>query len=536
MYQALYRKYRPQTFDDVVGQGAITQTLKNQIINHRLSHAYLFTGTRGTGKTTCAKILAKAVNCENPIDGNPCNCCPSCKSIASGACMDVLEIDAASNNGVDSVRALRDDAIYTPSEVKMRVYIIDEVHMLSISAFNALLKIIEEPPEHLLFILATTELHKVPATILSRCQRFSFRRILAEDIVDRLNYIAYREQIDLEPDAAAYLARLADGGMRDAVSLLDQCASAASGSIDTEQVCKTLGLAGMQKTAELMRAVGTHDAGKALTIFNEQYAEGKDLGAMLDELCTVARDLLILRTASKDAGMISGICTQKELQELLPMFTAEELLRITALLRDAAAGFNTSANRRIDAELCLLRLCKPEAMADAQALQARISRLEEKIASGAFVQQSAVPPAQEKQAENAPPWDDEDDDDCPPIPDEPPPAQDEPVINRFWVSLVQRLQTALRPPAVGMFAASENSPVCGRLRGDELVLTMRVETFRNYINKPEVLQTVAECASAIAGKRIRVTLAGKATQTEQTDGIDRLLAFGAQHPDIIELK
>ena len=532
MYQALYRKYRPQTFDDVVGQGAITQTLKNQIMNHRLSHAYLFTGTRGTGKTTCAKILAKAVNCEDPIDGNPCNCCPSCKSIASGACMDVLEIDAASNNGVDNVRALRDDAIYTPAEVKMRVYIIDEVHMLSISAFNALLKIIEEPPEHLLFILATTELHKVPATILSRCQRFSFRRIMAEDIVDRLNYIAYQEGIDLEPDAAAYLARLADGGLRDAVSLLDQCASASSGSIDTEAVCKTLGLAGTQKTAELMSAVGAHDAAKALTIFQTQYAEGKDLAAMLDELCTVARDLLILRTASKDAGMISGICTQKELKELLPMFTPEELLRMTALLRDAAAGFNTSANRRIDAELCLLRLCKPEAMADMQALQARISRLEEKIASGAFVQQSAVPSAPQK--EDTPPWEEEDD--RPPFPEEPPPAQDVPVMENFWVSLVQRLQSALKPPAVGMFAVSENSPVCGTLRGDELVLTMRVETFRNYINKPEILQTVAECASAVTGRQIRVTLAGKAAQTERRDGLERLLSFSAQHPDIIELK
>lgn len=535
MYQALYRKYRPQTFDDVVGQGAVTQTLKNQIINRRLSHAYLFTGTRGTGKTTCAKILAKAVNCENPIDGNPCNCCPSCKSIASGACMDVLEIDAASNNGVDNVRALRDDAIYTPSEVKMRVYIIDEVHMLSMSAFNALLKIIEEPPEHLLFILATTELHKVPATILSRCQRFSFRRIMAEDIIDRLNYIAYREQIDLEPDAAAYLARLADGGLRDAVSLLDQCASAATGAVDTEQVCKTLGLAGAQNTAELMQAIGAHDTAKSLSIFSAQYAEGKDFAAMLDELCTVARDLLILRTASKDVSMISGICTQKELKELLPMFTAEELLRMTSLLRDAAAGFNTSANRRIDAELCLLRLCKPEATADTQSLNARISRLEEKIASSAFVQQRVPAAVQEQQKEETPPWEDEDDDQ-PPLPDDPPPAQETPVIDNFWVSLVQRLRTALKPPVVGMFADAEGSPVVGRLRGDELVLTLRVETFRNYINKPEVLQTVAECASAVVGRKIRVTLAGSAQKTERTDGLDRLISFGAQHPDIIELK
>ena len=196
MYQALYRKYRPQTFDDVVGQLAVTQTLKNQLLTGRMSHAYLFTGSRGTGKTSSAKILAKAVNCLNPQDGNPCNCCSACKAIDSGSCMDVLEIDAASNNGVDNVRDLQDDAIYAPAQVKKRVYIIDEVHMLSISAFNALLKIIEEPPEHLLFILATTELHKVPATILSRCQRFSFRRISQEDIAARLQYVAYQENID----------------------------------------------------------------------------------------------------------------------------------------------------------------------------------------------------------------------------------------------------------------------------------------------------------------------------------------------------
>ncbi|MFQ8808341.1 MAG: DNA polymerase III subunit gamma/tau [Oscillospiraceae bacterium] len=352
MYQALYRKYRPQTFDDVVGQQGVTQTLKNQLQTGRLSHAYLFTGTRGTGKTTCAKILAKAVNCENPQDGNPCNRCAACRSIDAGACMDVLEIDAASNNGVDSVRALRDDAVYTPAEVKKRVYIIDEVHMLSLSAFNALLKIIEEPPEHLLFILATTELHKVPATILSRCQRFAFRRIVPEDIVGRLNYIAYQESIELEPDAAAFLARLADGGLRDAVSLLDQCASAAQGAVTVDEACKVLGLAGARQTAALMEAVGRHDAAAALSIFNTQYAEGKDLGAMLDELCAVARDLLILRTAPQ-AGiqMISGICTPQELRTLQPLLSPGELLRITAVLRDTAAGFNASANRRIDAEL-----------------------------------------------------------------------------------------------------------------------------------------------------------------------------------------
>ena len=540
MYQALYRKYRPQTFDDVVGQLAVTQTLKNQLLHNRMSHAYLFTGTRGTGKTTCAKILAKAVNCENPADGNPCNCCAACRSIDSGSCMDVLEIDAASNNGVDNVRSLRDDAVYSPAQVKKRVYIIDEVHMLSISAFNALLKIIEEPPEHLLFILATTELHKVPVTILSRCQRFSFRRILPEDIVDRLNYIAYRESIELEPDAASYLARLADGGMRDAISLLDQCASAASGPIDTEQVCKTLGLAGTRYTAELMQAVGAHDAAKALSLFNAQYAQGKDLAAMLEELCTVARDLLILRTAPSGSSMISGICTEKELKTLLPVFGAGELLRMTQILRDAAAGFNTSANRRIDAELCLLRLCEPEAALDAASLNARISRLETKIASGMIAVQA---PAQRAAEEF-----DIDDEERPPIPEDAPPLPEEmPAEPKeraeasaasadFWPKLVQRLRTELRPPALSMFVLAENAPTVGVLRGDTLELEIRVPVAEGLINKPNVLQTITECASAQAGRPIKVWLTHPGEQKQENKGFDRLMHFGAEHPEIIDFK
>ena len=223
MYQALYRKWRPQTFDEVVGQRHITETLKNQVRTGRLSHAYLFIGTRGTGKTTCARILAKAVNCEHPVDGNPCGVCPACRGISEGSVLDVVELDAASNNGVDNVRALREEAVFTPASVRKRVYIIDEVHMLSTSAFNALLKILEEPPEHLMFILATTELQKVPATILSRCQRHSFRRIDTPELADYIEYIASQERFSLSADAAELIARLADGGVRDALSLLDQC-------------------------------------------------------------------------------------------------------------------------------------------------------------------------------------------------------------------------------------------------------------------------------------------------------------------------
>ena len=534
MYQALYRKYRPQTFDDVVGQLAVTQTLKNQVMNGRLSHAYLFTGTRGTGKTSCAKILAKAVNCEHPEDGNPCNHCAACKSIDSGACMDVLEIDAASNNGVDNVRALRDDAIYTPAEVKMRVYIIDEVHMLSISAFNALLKIIEEPPEHLLFILATTELHKVPATILSRCQRFSFRRLLPEDLVDRMSYIAYQEHIDLEPDAAAFLARLADGGMRDAVSLLDQCASAASGAVTTDEVCRTLGLAGTRKTAELMRAVGNHDAAAALAIFNAEYAEGKDLAAMLDELCTVARDLLILRTAPKNGiDLVSGICTEQEQRSLMALFSPGELLRITRVLRDAAAGFNASANRRIDAELALLRLCEPEAELNADALNARISRLEAKLAAGVTVAPAAAAPQSEEEAEERPPWEELT---PPPAEGEEEPAAPQPPHgdSGFWPELVQRLRTTRKPPALGMFSVGDNAPVRGFIDGKTLYLEAQSEIARRVIDRPNVCTTVSECAAALLGTPVALKVILRGETPKNNDGRERLLRFGEEHPELVK--
>ena len=308
MYQALYRKWRPKTFSDVVGQEHVTETLQRQVAEGRLSHAYLFTGTRGTGKTTCAKILAKAVNCEHPENGNPCNKCQSCLGIESGGFLDVMELDAASNNGVDHVRALRDEAIYSPAQVKKRVYIIDEVHMLSTAAFNALLKILEEPPEHLMFILATTELHKVPATILSRCQRFAFRRILPREIVGRLNYIAEQEGIDLRPDGAELLAHIADGALRDALSLLDQCA-AAGGTIDSAAVLDALGLAGNLQTAQLMDCVLRRDTKAALLLLHRLYGSGKDVGAVLGELSALARDLLISKTAPEGARRCSRAAT-----------------------------------------------------------------------------------------------------------------------------------------------------------------------------------------------------------------------------------
>ena len=382
MYQALYRKWRPKTFSDVVGQEHVTETLQRQVAEGRLSHAYLFTGTRGTGKTTCAKILAKAVNCEHPENGNPCNKCSSCLGIESGGFLDVMELDAASNNGVDHVRALRDEAIYSPAQVKKRVYIIDEVHMLSTAAFNALLKILEEPPEHLMFILATTELHKVPATILSRCQRFAFRRILPREIVGRLNYIAEQEGIDLRPDGAELLAHIADGALRDALSLLDQCA-AAGGTIDSAAVLDALGLAGNLQTAQLMDCVLRRDTKAALLLLHRLYGSGKDVGAVLGELSALARDLLISKTAPEGgAALLTGGYDSQTMDGLLRQADSARLIAICTTLQRAAADMNVSVNRRTDAELCLLKLCDETLSGDLSAINARLARLEQQMTAG----------------------------------------------------------------------------------------------------------------------------------------------------------
>ena len=535
-YQALYRKYRPQTFDDVSGQMAVTQTLKTQLLSGKMSHAYLFTGSRGTGKTSCAKILAKAVNCMDPKDGNPCNCCEACRTIDSGACMDVLEIDAASNNGVDNVRDLRDDAVYTPSQVKMRVYIIDEVHMLSISAFNALLKIIEEPPEHLLFILATTELHKVPATILSRCQRFSFRRISQEDIVERLQYVAYQENIDLDDAAARVLARMADGGMRDALSLLDQCASATVGELSAERVYACLGIAGEQKAGELMGYVAAHDAGKALELFNQLYADGKDVGALLDELACLARDLLILKTAP-DSGisMLSGVASDKQAAKLAQSFSGGELLRIMELLEDTMAGFTRNASRRMDAELCILSMCQPKLQLDAQALNARLTRLEERLDSGDFTApvKAAAAPVEEEELPPLP-----DDMDAPPLIEEipAPRVESQPIPAAFWTELVAAVRQELKPPVSGFFITTPNAPIQGVLSGNQVILKCANAFTLEMISKPEILALVGRKASSILGHPVTASAVDKTAKPENNAQMERLMRFGREHSDIINIK
>ena len=549
MYQALYRKYRPQTFSDVVGQKGVTDTLRAQLETGKLSHAYLFTGTRGTGKTSCAKILAKAVNCLDPQDGNPCNCCAACRAIDDGSCMEVLEIDAASNNGVDSVRILRDDAIYTPSEVKKRVYIIDEVHMLSIAAFNALLKIIEEPPEHLLFILATTELNKVPATILSRCQRFSFRRLRPEDIAGRLNFIAYQEGIQIEPAALRLLSRLADGALRDGVSLLDQCASACTGELTEELVCRTLGLAGAKRTAELLMAAAKQDTAAALSIFETLYAEGKDLGALFDELSALCRDLLVLKAAPKSGiSMLSGIADEAQAVELEKCLTPAELLRDLSLVQAAKGAVGKNADARVAAELCLMQLCEPALKLDLSSLGARVSKLESRLASGDF--------APARAAAKAEPQPESEDDDRPPFPDDaddplaglaPPPSQPQSPadsapqtgaqaeLDRRWPELAASLREDLGVRERGFFAPG--GPVRAVLKGDTLILTAQTQFVLDIIKNPRVQQLAAQKASAFFGRPMQAqfALAGQ-TDASGKDPMDALIARGKEHSDIMTIR
>lgn len=392
LYLALYRKYRPRRFDDVVGQPHITMTLKNEVLNNRTAHAYLFTGSRGTGKTTCSKILAMAVNCQNPIDGNPCLSCESCKAIEEGSTLDVVEIDAASNNGVDNIRDLRDEASYTPVQCKYRVYIIDETHMLSTGAFNALLKIMEEPPEHVKFILATTEAHKVPATILSRCQRFDFHRIKSEDIKQRLQFISTDEPFTLEEDAATLIARLADGGMRDACSILDRCI-AFSDKVDLECVSKAAGIAGREYLFELTDCFVENDPSRAVMLIDKLYSMSKDLQGLVSELIHHLRNVMLAATLV-DTGELIPVMPE-ELEKIKSYTTKiplEGLLSAISLLQDCLDKMAKSGDKRLTLELCLIKLCTPSMNVDNDAILARLSRLEAAVSAISTGTATAVAP------------------------------------------------------------------------------------------------------------------------------------------------
>lgn len=391
MYRAFYRKYRPSTFTDVVGQKHITTTLENAVKSGKTSHAYLFTGSRGTGKTSCAKILSKAVNCLNPQNGNPCNECEICKGIDNGAILDIIEIDAASNNGVDNIRDLREEANFTPATAKYRVYIIDEVHMLSIGAFNALLKTLEEPPAHVIFILATTEVHKLPSTILSRCQRFDFKRIPPEDMAVRLKEVAEKENLQLADDGAMLIARIADGAMRDALSLLDRCSSC-EGVIDSAAVASSAGLAGREYIFELCDCILEKDSAKALQVIDKLYNDSCDMERLITELTSHFRNLMVSKAVKNFEDMI--ICSQGEIEiirEQSAKTTLATIMSCIDILTASASTMKQGANRRTSAELCIIRLCTPSLDSDINALLRRISELESALASGKVTVKAQTP-------------------------------------------------------------------------------------------------------------------------------------------------
>lgn len=387
MYQVLYRKYRPKVFADVYGQEHVTSTLKNEIKENRIAHAYLFTGSRGTGKTTCAKILAKAVNCENSVDGEPCNECEVCKGLDSGTIYDVVEIDAASNNGVDNIRDLREEANYTPSRGKYRVYIIDEVHMLSTGAFNALLKTLEEPPAHVIFILATTEVHKLPATILSRCQRFDFKRIQPETMSVRLKQVAKLEGMELDDDAAILIARIADGALRDGLSILDQCAGR-SKKIDSALVSEVVGLAGREALYKLTDCICTQNSSSAMTVISELYQNSYDMERLCVEMINHLRNFLIVKTVKDSRGLI--ICTDDEYNSIISSaenFTLENVIFALDLFQDALTKIKTGANARVELEMAFVKLCEPKLDVNIDSLVDRISKLERAVNRGVNVSQ-----------------------------------------------------------------------------------------------------------------------------------------------------
>ena len=590
MYRALYRKWRPQRFEDVVAQRGIVTALRNQIATGRVGHAYLFTGVRGTGKTSCAKIFAKAVNCLHPQNGDPCGECEICRGIDNGSILDVVEMDAASNNGVDDIRDLRDETAYTPSACHYKVYIIDEVHMLSTAAFNALLKTLEEPPAHVIFILATTEIQKVPATILSRCQRYSFKRILPKDIAKRLAYVAQQEQIDLTPDGAELLSRLADGALRDGLSLLDQCA-AAGGTVDSRAVLEVLGLAGNLQTAQLMQDILDRNAQAALLLLNELYAGGKDVGAVLGELSTLTRDLLLRKTAPEGgAALLSGGFDSATLDKLGKGVPANRFLYLASTLQKAAADLYYSADRRTDAELCLLRLCDESLCGDLTALENRVTRLEDALERGAeirtAVKQSVAaaepPQAAEKPAprpakaapppaEDPPPWDE------PPLPEEPPmreepgervfdipadavpvrpaapqaPAVRESVPQRqsasipaapkaspsaasavsggnWWRSLAENCKGQL-PPMYRAFLE-----LCGgTLAGNQVTVYAPDEITLNRLDNDRVRGILAAEAEKASGQAVRILFqVGEAPKASPQENLKSLLEFGSRFDNI----
>lgn len=392
-YTALYRKFRPDSFSEVKGQEHIVTTLINQIKANRIGHAYLFTGTRGTGKTSIAKIFAKAVNCEQPENGSPCGKCTACRTIASGASMNVIEIDAASNNGVDNIREIVDEVSYSPAEGKYKVYIIDEVHMLSIGAFNALLKTLEEPPSYVIFILATTEVHKIPITILSRCQRYDFKRITIETITDRLRELTETESVNVEEKALKYIAKTADGSMRDALSLLDQCIAFHLGQeLTYDKVLDVLGAVDTEVFSRLFRYVLNREVINCISLLEEIVMQGRELTQFVTDFTWYLRNLMLVK-ASDDIEDVIDVSSENlaKLKEEAQMAEMDKIIRYIRIFSELSGQIRYAAGKRILIEIALIKLCKPSMESSQEAILDRVRELEEKVENGVAVMPAAVP-------------------------------------------------------------------------------------------------------------------------------------------------
>lgn len=498
-YQALYRKWRPMKFEDVVGQNHVSDTLKNGIATGRIAHAYLFCGTRGTGKTSTAKIFSRAVNCENPQNGEPCNECPTCRGILDGSILDVYEMDAASNRGVENIRDIRDEVIYTPAGCKYKVYIIDEVHMLTAEAFNALLKTLEEPPPHALFILATTEPHKIPATVLSRCQRYDFRRIGTEDIAGRLAKVASGEGIGATPDALELIAELGDGSMRDALSLLDQCAAFGYEELDTRLVTEIVGIADPKTLFCIADAIAEGDVKQALLATDDFLRRGKEVQNFLEELTGHFRSLLICKSADDVAELLEKTEEgAKAYQIQAERFSVGQILYAVEVLSEALAQAKWMATPQIAAEVAMVKLCKPEHRSEPSALLARIEKLERRIAQGISTAASAL----RTEVADAPPWKAEDADSMPTTPETEPKAEakDSEPSGEYWELWADALQE-VKAESKLLYAFMSNA----KAYLDDGVVEMELSNQVAYdrIATPKGLEYLSNLFTRIGGKPLR---------------------------------
>ena len=496
MHQALYRKWRPKTFDDVCGQEHITSILKYEAEKNSLSHAYLFCGSRGTGKTTCAKILAKTVNCENPVNGNPCGVCDACRAIDAGAATDVLEMDAASNNSVENIRDIRDEVVYPPTTLKYRVYIVDEVHMLSDSAFNALLKTLEEPPSYVIFILATTELHELPATIISRCQRFEFRRIAMDVLAARLEKIATEEGISVTKDALRLIAKLAQGGMRDAISLLELCSGGRKDVvIDEARVGEIVGVSSREMLANVVEAIAKKDCDTLFAVIDDVVRSSKDIKVFWQDLMSFYRDILVMKTAGDAARYLDLTDSEKaQLEAVASLFTRETVLSHCKQLENALFAIQKSNEiKRTVAEMTLVKMCDETLNTSGESLLSRISKLEEAFVLGVPARKESAALAPEKTIKAAEEIPTKTEGFPKPI------LADAPKKRAIasWIEAIERIaQTDNR-------TASYLKQARAYMAEDGMVLVYFTDTFTmSMVNTPSVLNTVRASLSLCLGREI----------------------------------